>query len=179
MLDQAAIEFEIIPAEVDESRYKAAGRLPADVALGLARTKATVVSSQRPDDWVIGSDSVVSVEGRMFDKPSSRYVAAEHLRHFSGRKMKLTSAVALARNSALDWEHCETAELQVRNLSGQFIDHYLDWEWPAVGGCVGVFRIEGPGIQLFDSVEGSHFTILGMPLIPLLRALRERGVVTS
>lgn len=179
MLYQAAIEYEVVPTQIDESRYKIANRVAADVALDLASAKSLAVSSQWPDDWVIGCDSVVSVEGRMFDKPSTRNEAVEHLRFFSGKKMRLTSAVALACNSVLDWSHCETAELTVRELSGQFIEDYLDREWPAVGGCVGVFRMEGPGVQLFDSVEGNHFTILGMPLIPLLHALRKRGVLVS
>ena len=93
--------------------------------------------------------------------------------------MELTSAVALARGGVLDWSHAETARLHVRPLSEDFIQSYLDAEWPEVGYCVGVFRMEGRGVQLFDSVEGDHFAILGMPLIPLLGALRERGLIDA
>jgi septum formation protein len=137
------------------------------------------VSSVRPNEWVIGSDSVVSVDGRLFDKPWSRDDAAEHLRFFSGKVMELTSAVALARGGQVDWSHVDSAKLHVRELSDEFIGSYLDAEWPEVGYCVGVFRLEGPGVQLFDRIEGNHFTILGMPLIPLLGALRERKVFQS
>jgi septum formation protein len=93
--------------------------------------------------------------------------------------MQLTSAVALARGGAVDWSHAEVANLQVRTLSAAFIQSYLDAEWPEVGYCVGVFRMEGRGVQLFESVDGSHFTILGMPLLALLGALRDRGLLPA
>jgi septum formation protein len=126
---------------------------------------------------VIGSDSTVGVEGIRYSKPRDREEAAEHLRAFSGQTMLLSSAVALANKGRIDWSHAETARLAVRPLSESFIQSYLDQEWPEVGYCVGVFRMEGRGVMLFDRVEGSHFTILGMPLLPLLGALRERGVI--
>ena len=115
----------------------------------------------------------------MFDKPRSREEAAEHLRLFSGKTMQLTSAVALARAGEVDWSHVESASLVVRELSEAFIHDYLEAEWPEVGYCVGVFRLEGRGVQLFERIEGDHFTILGMPLLPLLGALRERGLIPA
>ena len=132
-----------------------------------------------PGDWVIGSDSVVSSGERLFSKPRDRTEAAEHLRFFSGKEMRLTSAVALGRGGALDWSHVETASLEVRPLSEGFIGDYLDVEWPEVGYTVGVFRLEARGVQLFERIDGDHFTILGMPLIPLLGALRERGLLAA
>lgn len=179
MLEAAGIAHEAVPAGVDEGAVKARVGDPEARALALARAKAAAVSKQRPDDWVIGSDSVVSIGGRMFDKPADRGQAAEHLRSFSGKTMRLTSAVALARGGTVDWSHCDSATLQVRELSDGFIETYLEREWTEVSYCVGVFRIEGPGVQLFSSIDGDHFTILGMPLIPLLEALRERGVVEA
>jgi septum formation protein len=179
MLTAAGVAFDVVPADIDEQSIKAGGGEADQLASVLAERKALAVSVERPGDWVIGSDSIVSVEGRMFAKPRDRAEAAGHLRFFSGQTMRLTSAVALARDGAVDWSHCDSAALHVRELSDQFIDSYLDAEWPAVGGCVGVFRFEGPGVQLFESVEGSHFSILGMPLIPLLGALRERGLLAS
>lgn len=179
MLEQAGLAFDVVPADLDEEAVKAAGGGADQLALELAANKALAVSRVRPGRWVIGSDSIVTVDGHMFAKPRDREEAAAHLRLFSGKPMRLTSAVALARDAAIDWSRCDSALLQVRELSDQFIHGYLDSEWPAVGGCVGVFRIEGPGVQLFDSVEGNHFTILGMPLIPLLGALRERGLLAS
>ena len=93
--------------------------------------------------------------------------------------MHLSSAAALARDGAVDWRHAETARLDIRPLTDAFIAAYLDAEWPAVGACAGAFRIEALGVQLFERIEGSHFTILGMPLLPLLDALRVRGVLPS
>lgn len=179
MLSDAGIAVEAVPAAIDENAIKHGFDAPPTIATELARAKALDVSAERPGDWVIGSDSIVSVDGRLFDKPASRKQAAEHLRFFSGKSMQLTSAVALARDGEIDWSVSDTADLKVRRLSDDFIDSYLDREWPAVGGCVGVFRMEGPGVQLFEDVRGSHFTILGMPLIPLLNALRERGLLQS
>lgn len=178
MLEQAGVKFAVRPSRTDEDAEKRSHRgHPSGVAEVLARAKALGGSQGGTDAWVIGSDSVVTVQSRHFDKPADRARAAEHLRFFSGKVMQLTSAVALARNGRVDWSHCDTATLKVRQLSDEFIESYLDAEWPEVGYCVGVFRLEGRGVQLFDSIDGSYFTILGMPLLPLLAALRERGVI--
>lgn len=179
MLRAAGLEHDAITSAVDEDAIKAAHSDAAAMTTELAAAKALSVSRTSPDSWVIGSDSAVSVEGRLFEKPTSREAAADHLRSFSGSEMRLTSAVALARAGAVDWRHVETATLHVRSLSQEFIGAYLDAEWPAVGYCVGVFRMEGRGVQLFERVEGDHFTILGMPLIPLLGALRARGLLLA
>jgi septum formation protein len=179
MLQAAGVAFQSAKPGIDEDEVKAKLTDPVELAMCLAETKALSVSANSPDDWVIGSDSVVSVDGRLFNKPADRDQAAEHLRFFSGKPMRLTSAVALARAGKIDWTHSDTATLQVRPLSGAFIESYLDAEWPEVGYCVGVFRMEGRGVQLFQRVEGDHFTILGMPLIPLLGALRERGLLPT
>ena len=179
MLEDAGVEFEVVRPNVDEATIKAEQSEAETVALELAKAKAVSVSAGRPGDWVIGSDSVVRVGERLFDKPRSRDEAADHLRNFSGQPLQLTSAVALARDGNVDWSDVGRAELHVRELSEEFIRSYLDAEWPEVGNCVGVFRIEGRGIQLFDRITGGHFTILGMPLIPLLKALRKRGVLPS
>lgn len=179
MLEQAGVEFVIQPATVDETEEKRNHSDPTQLASALARAKALNVSRDRLEEWVIGSDSVVSVDGRRFDKPRDRDQAAEHLRFFSGKEMVLTSAVALARDGQVEWHHCDSARLGVRELSERFIEKYLAAEWPEVGYCVGVFRLEGRGVQLFDSIDGSYFTILGMPLLPLLNALRERRLLES
>ena len=175
MLQAAGVEHRVERPDVDESAMKAGG---AD-AIALAGAKAIAVSAERPGDWVIGSDSMIAVAGRQFDKPTDRAQAADHLRFFSGRTMTLTSAVALAHGGNVDWGIADEARLELRDLSDSFIDSYLAAEWPEVGYCVGAFRMEGRGIQLFDRVEGSHFTILGMPLLPLLAALRDRGLVAA
>jgi septum formation protein len=177
MLDSAGIAVAVVPPDVDEGGEKHRQSLAEPLAEALARAKALDVSRKAGDDWVIGSDSVVSVDGRLFDKPGSRAEAVEHLRLFSQRALRLTSAVALARSGKIDWSCADTAALRVRELSDRFIEDYLDAEWPEVGYCVGVFRLEGRGVQMFDAIDGSHFTILGMPLLPLLGALRERGII--
>ena len=179
MLIDAGVEHEVVRPEIDESATKSAKDDAAAIAAKLAQMKALAVSAARPADWVIGADSVVTCEGRQFDKPRSREEAAEHLRYFSAKPMRLCSAVALVRGGSVEWNHVGRAELSVRELSEEFIDSYLDAEWPEVGNSVGVFRMEGRGVQLFDMIAGGHFVILGMPLIPLLGALRERGLLPS
>jgi septum formation protein len=176
MLDAAGATYRAVKPDVDEDSVKAQLSDAGEIASELAAAKACSIAG---DDWVIGSDSVVSAGGRLFDKPRSRDEAAEHLRFFSGKTMLLTSAVALARRGKLDWRHAETALLEVRELSDAFIEDYLDAEWPEVGYTVGVFRLEARGVQLFSSIDGDHFTILGMPLLPLLGALRERGLLPA
>jgi septum formation protein len=179
MLTAAGVDHRVVRPDVDESAVKERLNLAEGIAVELAGAKALAVSAANPDDWVIGSDSVVGVGDRLFDKPLSRQQAAEHLRFFSGKSMRLTSAAALAHHDSVDWSHVETAELHMRPLSETFIGAYLDAEWPEVGYCVGVFRMEGRGVQLFSTIKGDHFTILGMPLLPLLGALRERKLLPS
>jgi septum formation protein len=179
MLEDAGVDFEVVLPEVDEEALKGGLEDAETIAMKLAKAKAAVVSVSRPGDTVIGGDSVVRVNDRLFDKPRSRDEAAEHLRLFSGNPMQLFSAIALARDGAVDWSDVGRAELHVRDLSEEFIQAYLDAEWPDVGNCVGVFRIEGRGIQLFDRIVGGHFTIMGMPLMPLLKQLRKRDLLLS
>jgi septum formation protein len=181
MLTAAGVPFEIITTPVDEGAIKdrmaAEGAGPRDIACELAKAKALAVSSLHPDRLVLGGDSMVSVTGRMFDKPTSRANAAEHLRAFSGQMMVLDSSAALAKGGEIvDWRS-DDAHLEVRALSDAFVESYLDIEWPAISGCVGCFRIEARGVQLFERITGSHFTVLGMPLLPVLEMLRTQGVM--
>ena len=178
LLAQAGVAAIPIAPRVDEEIVKRShdGDAPS-LALRLAEAKA--LSLDRTGDLVIGSDSTLSVDGRLFSKPIDRAEAERHLAHFSGRQMILSSAVALARDGAIEWSHVDSATLIVRTLSPGFIDSYLEREWPDVAYCVGVFRMEGRGATLFDRVEGSHFTILGLPLLPLLGALRQRGAMAA
>ena len=179
MLAKAGVEFETRAPDFDEKMAKEGFAGDAEsLARSLAEGKAASIAAE-PGDWVIGSDSIVTVDGVRYSKPRDREEATVHLRAFAGRSMLLSSAVALARQGQVDWSHAETARLQLRTLSEAFITDYLDQEWPEVGYCVGVFRMEGRGITLFERVEGSHFTILGMPLLPLLGALRTRGLMKS
>ncbi|RPF71398.1 Maf family protein [Aurantiacibacter spongiae] len=179
MLRQAGVDFEGLPADVDERALEADmhGARPDQVALALAEAKALGVPA--PGRLVLGSDSLVVLGDRRFDKPASRQEASEHLREFSGRVMQLHSAAAIARDGVIEWRHGTLATLTVRDLSDDFIASYLDAEWPAVGECVGVFRLEGPGVQLFERIEGDQFTVLGMPLLDVLGALRDLDALPS
>ena len=179
MLEAAGVQFEVVVAPVDEGAIKA--RMLADgadareIATALAEAKALAVSALYLDQLVLGGDSIVSVGGQLFDKPVNRDDAAEHLRAFSGQMMVLNSAAARARGGEIvDWRS-DDAHLEVRALSDGFIADYLDAEWPAIAGCVGCFRIEARGVQLFEVITGSHFTVLGMPLLPVLEMLRAQG----
>jgi septum formation protein len=177
MLEAAGVPFEARGSSVDEGEIKREliGVPGSEVALILAEAKALAVSMGAPGQLVLGGDSLVEVCGRLFDKPATRADAAAHLAFFSGQTMQLHSAAVLIRDGVTVWRHVETAKLRVRTLSPQFIQSYLDSEWPAVSACVGVFRIEAQGVQLFENIEGSHFTVLGMPLLPLLAALRTHA----
>ena len=180
LLANAAVPYASVAPLVDEAAIKATHEgSDAALATRLAEAKALSVSGERFDALVIGSDSIVSAGGRRFSKPGGRAEATEHLRFFSGKVIQLTSAVALARGGSVEWKLASEARLQVRDLSERFIEDYLELDWPEVSYCVGVFRLEGPGVQLFESIEGDHFTILGLPLLPLLNALRERGILPS
>jgi septum formation protein len=178
MLEHAGVEFDVRSPAFDEEMAKQRGLDGERLVAILAEGKAASVDAG-PEAWVIGSDSSVSVDRKRYSKPRDRKEAAAHLRAFSGRTMLLSSAVALAHRGRIEWTHAETARLHVRPLSEEFIAQYLDQEWPEVRYCVGVFRMEGRGVTLFERVEGSHFTILGMPLLPLLGALRERALVPA
>jgi len=181
MLDAAGVSYRAVPAHLDERglEQSLAGSPPDEIAQQLAVAKARAVAEEHPGALVLGSDSLVEVDGRRFDKPASREQAAEHLRFFSGKAMCLHSAAALVRGDSVVWRFGAVAVLSVRPLSDAFIADYLGHEWPAVAGCVGVFRIEARGVQLFDRIDGDHFTVLGMPLLPVLGALREQGILPS
>ncbi|MDK2768755.1 MAG: Maf family protein [Sphingomonas sp.] len=182
MLTAAGVAHEALPALVDEDAVKAAmGEVaPRDLADALAEMKALKVSQRVPGTLVLGGDSVVAIEdGTLLDKPVDRADAEKHLRMLSGKRHDLYSAAVVAENGRAVWRHVDRARLWVRPMSDAFIAEYLDAEWPAISGCVGCYRVEGPGVQLFSRIEGSHYTILGMPLLNILDYLRTRGQLTS
>lgn len=181
MLDAAGVHYRAVPADLDERAIESqcASASPGEIALTLATAKAQAIAPSHCGQWILGSDSLVLVNGERFDKPEARDQAADHLRRFSGQVMELYSAAVLVQSDAVSWQVCQVARLHWRQLSSKFIEHYLDCEWPQVAGCVGVFRMEAMGIQLFERIEGDHFTILGMPLLEVLAALREAGELLS
>lgn len=184
MLAAAAIPFTAVSASVDEESAKAAlladGLTPRDLADALAELKAVKVSSREGQALVLGCDSVAVLDdGSMLDKPRSRDEAREHLSRLSGKRHDLISAAVIAEAGRPIWRVVDRAKMYVRPLSADFIETYLDQEWPEIAGCVGCYRIEGPGAQLFTRIDGSQFTVLGLPLLQLLDYLRIRGVMPS
>jgi septum formation protein len=183
MLEAAGVAFEAQAPGVDEEAAKASlaaegldGRALADA---LAEMKAVKLSRRYPDALVLGCDStVVTADGVLIDKAGSRDEAAAQLRVLAGTTHRLTSAVVAAEHGLPVWRHVDTARLSMRPFSEEFLQAYLDAEWPAIGNCVGGYRLEGLGAQLFRRIDGSSFTILGLPLLPLLDWLRVRGVLT-
>lgn len=184
MLTAAGVPFDAVRPMVDEDAAKASLRAEGisarDLADALAELKALRVSGQIGGALVLGSDSVVALaDGTTLDKPTDRAAAAEQLARLSGTTHDLFSAAVIAENGRAIWRHVDRARMHVRPLSTAFIESYLDQEWPAISGCVGGYFYEGRGAQLFARVDGSHFTVLGLPLLPLLDFLRTRSVLTS
>ncbi|RYD86481.1 MAG: Maf-like protein, partial [Sphingomonadales bacterium] len=166
MLDAAGVPHQAMAAGVDEDSMKnslrAEGVGARDLADALAELKATKLSRRHPTDLVLGCDSTVVLDdGTMLDKAASREEQRELLKAISGQRHRLYSAAVICEAGAPVWRHVDVAKMHVRDLSDGFIDSYLDAEWPEIGGCVGGYRIEGRGAQIFARIEGSQFTILG------------------
>jgi septum formation protein len=183
LLSAAGIPFEIYAAALDERRIEAplvaSGADAADIALHLSRAKALLVNGEKPGRLVIGADQTLCLEGRLFGKPDGRAAAMAQLEALSGRTHELYSGCCVARENTLLFETVGVARLSCRRLSPAFIDAYMANVGDALLGNAGAYRIEGPGIHLFEAIEGDHATILGLPLLPLLKFLREEGSLLS
>ena len=183
MLEAAGVPFEALAAGVDEEATKtslmAEKIVPRNLADALAELKAVKLSQQYPEDLVLGCDQVASLGDRVFDKATSREECAGHLTALRGETHNQTSAAVICEGGRPVWRHVDVAKLAMRDFSDEFLEGYLDAEWPAVAGCAGGYRMEGRGAQLFTRIDGSHFTVLGMPLLPLLDYLRVREVVPA
>lgn len=181
LLRQAGLDFEIRPADVDESvtKREMAGAEPMQIAEALAAIKARAVSPSRPGALVIGADQMLVCGADLFDKPATLDEARSHLRRLRGRTHHLCSAAVIVRDSEVLWRHSERPELVMRPFSDGFIEGYL----AAVGDdallSVGAYQLEGRGAQLFERVEGDFFSILGLPLLPLLAFLRHRNLIEA
>jgi septum formation protein len=181
MLENAAIAVEIDPADIDERAVEVqAGRQDAGaVAALLAREKAKAVSSRRPGRVVLGADQTLALGERRFSKPKDRASAREQLSALRGRTHSLHSAVAAVRDGEVLFAALDAAHLTMREFSDGFLDLYLDEIGTRAYSSVGGYQLEGPGIQLFERVDGDHFTVLGLPLLPLLRWLRQAGMLAQ
>ena len=179
LLANAGLTFETVPAEIDERAIQQASGLSAaaDVAALLAREKSLFVSTRRSGRYVIGADQTLALGTRLLSKPASRAQAAEQLHALAGETHELYSAVAVARDGKILFEKVAIARMTMRPLIETEIDAYLDAAGAAVTSSVGAYQLEGLGVHLFDRIEGDHFTILGMPLLPLLAFLRSERLL--
>lgn len=179
MLANAGLSFDVVPAGIDERAAEQplleAGVSAGDVALALAMAKALAVKAD-PGDVVIGADQVLDLDGRIFSKPESMEAARRQLLDLSGRAHRLHSAAACARDGAVVWTCVDTARLTMRDLDPAFVGRYLAGVGDAALGTVGAYQVEGPGIRLFEAIEGDFFVVLGLPLLPLLCFLRRQGL---
>ena len=177
MIEAAGIPVEVAAADIDERAVEAfAGVSDAtQTAIMLAQAKARAVGSQRPGRIVVGADQTLALGQQRFDKPPDRAAAREQLRALAGRSHELHSAVAVVRDQGVVFSHVETARLTMRALSDRLIDTYLDAVGPQALSSVGAYQLEKIGVQLFERIEGDHFTILGLPLLALLAFLRRDG----
>jgi septum formation protein len=179
LLAGAGLDFGLEPSGVDERAVEepllAAGADPGTLALRLAEAKALAVARRFPDDLVLGCDQTLGLDGARFVKAESRTDARRQLERLRGRTHELHSAVVLARADRIAWATVEVARMSVRDFSEAFLDAYLDEIGDAVLGSVGCYQLEGPGITLFERIDGDYFTILGLPLLPLLTELRRIG----
>jgi len=179
LLLSAGIEFETIPADIDERAVQQASRLsaPAEIAALLAREKALSVSTQKPARFVVGADQTLALGFRLFNKPDDRAQAKEQLRALAGHCHELHSAVAVARDGNLLFEAVSIARMTMRQLGEAEIEAYLHEAGDAVTSSVGAYQLERLGVHLFERIEGDHFTILGLPLLQLLAFLRSERLL--
>jgi septum formation protein len=181
MLANAGVNFSVQVADVDENAVKAVHD-PADaagLAVELARVKALAVSRHDADAWVLGADQTLAFDRGLVSKAGSLDEARARLLTMRGRDHQLHSGAALARNGQIVWSGVDTATLRMRAFSPAFLDAYLAAEGEGLLACVGSYRLEGMGAQLFETVEGDYFTVLGLPLWPVLVELRRAGVLRS
>jgi len=179
MLAEAGLRFEIRPAQIDERAVesKAGAADAAAVARLLARAKADAVARSVPGRLVLGADQTLARGSTRFSKPANRAAAADQLRSLRGQTHELHSALALLRDGAVLFDCVDSARLTMRNVSDRFLEEYLDMAGGAALASVGGYQLEGIGVHLFERVEGDYFTILGLPLLPLLSFLRNSGFV--
>ena len=183
MLRAAGLAFEVVVPRVDEEAFTAgllAEQASArDIADALAEMKAARVSGRRSEALVLGCDQTLSCEGRLFSKPASQEESREQLRALMGRTHKLHSAAVLYREERPVWRHVAEARLTMGRMSDEWLDGYIRRNWDGIRHSVGGYRIEEEGVRLFTRIEGDHFTILGLPLLPLLSFLTLRGTIPS
>jgi septum formation protein len=181
LLANAGIPFDAVPAEIDERAVQENSGLsaPGEIATLLARAKASLVSSNHPGRYVLGADQTLALGSRLFNKPSGRAEAAAQLRLLAGNTHELHAGVAVARDGKIVFVDVGVARMSMRRLGDDAIEDYLDQAGEAVTTSVGAYQLEGLGVHLFDRIEGDHFTIMGLPLLPLLAFLRGENLLNA
>jgi septum formation protein len=183
LLTNAGLSLTVDPAEIDEgaikTRLREQGTPAVSAAIELASAKAQAVSSRHPGALVIGADQLLTLGNEWFDKPVDRAAAAGHLVRLSGRAHQLVCGVAVVQDGSELWRTAQSVVMHMRTLSQAFIDAYLDEAGDTVLASVGAYQLEGRGAQLFTAIEGDYFTVLGLPLLPLLAFLRQRGIMPT
>ncbi|MGY4475252.1 Maf family protein [Bradyrhizobium sp. USDA 3364] len=179
LLENAGLDFEVLPADIDERAVQKDSGLaaPGEIASLLAREKALFVSRQKPGQYVVGADQTLALGQLMFSKPAGRAQAAEQLGRLAGQTHALHSAVSVARDGKVLFDDVSVARMTMRPLSQSQIEAYLDQAGEAVTTSVGAYQLEGLGVHLFERIEGDHFTILGLPLLSLLAFLRREKLL--
>jgi septum formation protein len=179
LLGNAGLAFETVPADIDERTIQQKSGLlkPGEIAALLAQEKALFVSAKMPDRYVVGADQTLALGQRLFSKPAGRAQAADQLRALAGNTHELHSALAVARDGKMLLSEVSIARMTMRQLSGDEVRTYLDTAGEAVTTSVGAYQLEGLGVHLFERIDGDHFTILGLPLLPLLKFLRSRHLL--
>jgi septum formation protein len=181
LLKAAGVPYEAIPADIDERAIQARSELknPGAIAALLAKSKAAHVAASHAGRVVVGADQTLALGERLFSKPAGRAQAAGQVRGLAGRTHELHTAIAVVRDRKILFEHVSVARMTVRAISDAALDKYLDAAGEAVTTSVGAYQLEGLGVHLFERIEGDNFTILGLPLLPLLQHLRQLGLVVA
>ena len=183
LLRAAGLEVEVVAPRIDEESLQASlaasGVTPRDMADALAEAKAAKVAARLPGARVLGADQTAEVEGMLLTKPATPEAARDQIARLAGGRHKLYAAAVLFEDGRPVWRHVQEVRLQMRPLSPDYIESYVTRHWPAIGGSVGAYRIEEEGARFFTRVEGDHFAVQGMPLLPLLDFLATRGLIAT
>ena len=179
MLLNAGVKFSVLAPHVDESTIKSefSSKTAETIAIKLAASKALKISELHPQAFVIGADQMLDCDGNFFDKPKNCKNAVSHLMAMRGKKHRLTAAVCVVQNGEILWDFTDSVQLTMRNLTDEFIQKYVDDVGADILDTVGAYQLEGLGAQLFTKIEGDYFTVLGLPLLPLLEFLRKKSII--
>ena len=181
MLKNTSVEFQAIPAELNEEKIiqdlEEHGASATNICLSLAKEKALYISAQHNKSYIIGSDQVLTLDDKIYSKAQNKEEAIDRLLELQGKEHFLTSAVCVAKNNEILWHKTDAVALRMKKMDRVEIENYADKAGEILTSCVGAYAIEGLGIRLFDDIRGDYFTIMGMPLLPLLNYLGEEGAI--